>query len=359
MPGGRRAGSRPRPPPGRARSRASSPTAHHGPEPGATRPLAARDEPATTRAPIDSSSAASEPRHLARRRVVTMRPVIAEGTPYRGRASRHQRRDAERVHRLVPAGDRGAVHADHRTGLHQLVAPGREQHEAGRGADGVGPAPARRPRMRGSASPCRCASSTLPPGLLSTSAGNARRNAASAARAAPHRPARSALAATAPACRIAQRRAGSSSPEATDAATRTTTRRAPSAGAVFPRPSQDRRCRRSAAPPCRPRECRAFSGAGRQLQRRAHRAAAVDHREALRHGVLGDGADRAVGVDEHHVQRRQGVAHPHLRLLRGTPQSNNMPPSGGHARGGTSARPSAAPASAPSRRRRRAACRHG
>ena len=48
--------------------------------------------------------------------------------------------------------------------------------------------------------------------------------------------------------------------------------------------------------------------ARRQLQRRSHRTPAVNHRQALRHGVLGDRADRAVSIDEHHVERRYRVA---------------------------------------------------
>ena len=57
-------------------------------------------------------------------------------------------------------------------------------------------------------------------------------------------------------------------------------------------------------------------GAGRHLQGRAHRAAAADHREAFGHGTLRDGADRAVAVDENHVQRRQSVAHPHVDIVK-------------------------------------------
>src|SRR5207248_3612636 len=50
-------------------------------EPGATRPAAAPPGPATTRAPIDSSSARLS-HAIWPGVVVTIRPVIAEGTPY-------------------------------------------------------------------------------------------------------------------------------------------------------------------------------------------------------------------------------------------------------------------------------------
>src|SRR3712207_7267260 len=47
------------------------------------------------------------------------------------------------------------------------------------------------------------------------------------------------------------------------------------------------------------------------------RSAAVHRREGVRHGALGDAVDAAVGGDEEHVERDQGVAHPHARLARG------------------------------------------
>ena len=55
------------------------------------------------------------------------------------------------------------------------------------------------------------------------------------------------------------------------------------------------------------------------------------------HGVLGDVADRAVGVDEHHVERADGVLHPHLAVARRAPVEQHAA-IGGHGAGGTSGR---------------------
>ena len=58
---------------------------------------------------------------------------------------------------------------------------------------------------------------------------------------------------------------------------------------------------------------------GREFQRRPHRAAAFDAGQRIGHGALGDAEDMAIRGDEHHVERGDGVAHPHRRIARGAP----------------------------------------
>src|SRR5215472_1971148 len=44
-------------------------------------------------------------------------------------------------------------------------------------------------------------------------------------------------------------------------------------------------------------------GSRSELKSSPHWTAAVDHSQALRHRVLRNGTDRAIGIDEHHVER--------------------------------------------------------
>src|SRR5215469_8463231 len=64
------------------------------------------------------------------------------------------------------------------------------------------------------------------------------------------------------------------------------------------------------AHPIAGRDAELLGGAADHLERRAHRPAGGDVALRQRLGVLGDAQDAAVGANEEHVERDEGVLHP-------------------------------------------------